>query len=71
VTGELAGEQGSWVQRALAMPGGSPQARVKALTAAAWLAQIQQELTEGRRLAEESVRLARAHHDAMGIAGAS
>jgi DNA-binding CsgD family transcriptional regulator len=46
---------------------------VKALTAAAWLAQIRLDLTEGRRLAlaEEAVRLARSHDDAMGIAGAS
>jgi predicted ATPase len=28
LTGELAREQGVWVQRALAMPGGSPEARV-------------------------------------------
>jgi predicted ATPase/DNA-binding CsgD family transcriptional regulator len=71
VTGELAREQGAWVRRALGMPGGSPVARVKALTAAAWLAQIRLELAEGRRLAEQALQMARSHDDATEIAGAS
>jgi predicted ATPase/transcriptional regulator with XRE-family HTH domain len=71
VTGEHARERGAWLQRALALPGGSPTARVKALTAAAWLAHTQLDLTDGRRLAEEAVGLALSHDDAMGVANAS
>jgi predicted ATPase/DNA-binding CsgD family transcriptional regulator len=71
LTGELAREQQTQALRALALPGGSPEARVKALTAVAWLAQIHGNPSEARRLAQEVLAQAKLHGDARGCADAS
>jgi non-specific serine/threonine protein kinase len=71
VTGGHAREQATWLHRALAMPGGSPVARVRALTCGAWLAEPGDDLAGGTALAEEALALARRHDDAFGIADAS
>jgi predicted ATPase/DNA-binding CsgD family transcriptional regulator len=70
-TGTNAHVHRHWARQALAMPGGSPAARMRALTTAAWLAHIHDEFDEGRSLANEALALARAHEDAFGAASAS
>jgi non-specific serine/threonine protein kinase len=68
-TGDNSREQFSWLQRALALPGGSPATRAFALTR--WAAVVGlDELDQGTALAEEALELARRHNDAFGIAEA-
>jgi predicted ATPase/DNA-binding CsgD family transcriptional regulator len=71
ISGDHAREQQEWVHRALAMPGGSAQNRMRALTSAASLAGSQQALTEGRAFVEEALALGRQLGDELGIARAS
>jgi non-specific serine/threonine protein kinase len=68
ITGDNAREQGRWARRALALPGGAPRNRVKALTSLAWLAFAHLDFDEGRALAEEAFALARHHGDDFGFA---
>ncbi len=66
----LAREQEQWVQRALAMPGGSPAARARALISAAW-ATLVRDLPRSSSLSEEALELARLHEDPFALANAS
>jgi non-specific serine/threonine protein kinase len=58
------------VRLALAMPGGSPASRVRALTTAVWLTGSHEDHVEARALATEALTLARTHDDQVGVAGA-
>lgn len=58
-------------QQALAMEGGSPVARGRAMTTAAWLAHVHDDFAEGSSLASEALALAREIGDQFGAAGAS
>jgi DNA-binding CsgD family transcriptional regulator len=58
------------LQRALALPGGSPDARVKALVSAASTAQRREDFASARARAEAALELAQVHQDALGIANA-
>jgi DNA-binding CsgD family transcriptional regulator len=60
-----------WASQALAMPGGSPVARARALTTGAWLAHVHDDFEEVRSLASEALTLARVHEDEFGAASAS
>jgi non-specific serine/threonine protein kinase len=66
-TSENAREQFIWLRQVLALPGGSPAARVTALTLSASLVEID-ELAGGMALAEDALALAREHNDTFGIA---
>jgi predicted ATPase/DNA-binding CsgD family transcriptional regulator len=68
-TGDNAREQQSWLRRALALPGGSPGARVRALFRSAWLLGID-DLAGAVASAEEALALARRHDDGYGVAEA-
>jgi DNA-binding CsgD family transcriptional regulator len=57
--------------RALALPGGSPANRVRALITASWLAHAHGDFTGGRDFAVEALDLARTGADRFGIANAS
>jgi non-specific serine/threonine protein kinase len=71
LTGDNSREQRQWTQRALALSGGSPANRVKALTSAAWLAFAHYDFDQGRLLAAEALTLARDHDDQLGAATVS
>jgi non-specific serine/threonine protein kinase len=71
INGDRARDQLDRVERALALPGGSAENRVKALTSAAWLAQSLYRFTEARSLAESALSIACEHGDAFGFAMAS
>ncbi len=60
-----------WARRALAMPGGSPAERMRALTTAAWLAHVHADFDAVRSLAGEALTSARANEDEFGAASAS
>ncbi len=68
-TGDNAREQLTWLRRALALPGGSPDARVRTLLRGAWLLGID-DLAGAVALAEEALALARRHDDGFGVAEA-
>ena len=70
LTGEPAREQQRQARAALALPGGSPEARAKAMTAVAWIAQIHGDPAEARRLAHAALAHAQAVGDARGSADA-
>jgi predicted ATPase/DNA-binding CsgD family transcriptional regulator len=70
-TGASAHVHRRWAKQALSMPGGSPAARGRALTAAAWLAHVHDDFAEGRALAGEALALAHQIGDALGAASAS
>lgn len=67
-TGANAHEQARSLQRALALPGGSPGARVQALIGAAWAARGREDFATGRSLSEEALAIARRHRDEFGMA---
>jgi non-specific serine/threonine protein kinase len=69
-TGANAHVHRRWTYQALAMPGGDPTRRVRALTTAAWLAHVHDDFAEVRSLAHEALSLARAHEDEFGAASA-
>ncbi len=69
-TGDNAHEQQMWLSRALALPGGSPDARVRALIRYAALVGID-DLAKAMALAEEALALARRHDDRFGVADAA
>jgi non-specific serine/threonine protein kinase len=71
MTGDNAREQERWAQRALAMPGGSPDHRGQALTSAAWLAFAHFDFAEGQALIEEALALDRQLGDELWFAMAS
>jgi non-specific serine/threonine protein kinase len=71
INGDRAREQLGWVQRALALPGGSPRHRVQALIAAVWLAQSLYAFAEARATAESALSLAHEYGDTFGFAMAS
>ncbi|HEY7118703.1 MAG TPA: LuxR C-terminal-related transcriptional regulator, partial [Tepidisphaeraceae bacterium] len=71
ISGDHAREQQEWVRRALAMPGGTAQNRMKALTSAAWLVGAQHDRAEGRALAEAALALGQQLGDELGIAKVS
>ncbi len=68
-TGDNAREQQTWLRRALALPGGSPESRVRTLLRGAWLLGID-DLAGAVALAEEALALARRHDDGFGVAEA-
>jgi predicted ATPase/DNA-binding CsgD family transcriptional regulator len=67
LTGSPAREQQRQARAALALPGGSPAARAKTMTAVAWITLVHGDPAEARRLA----RSALAHVQAVGDARAS
>ncbi len=71
ITGDTAREQWSWTQRALALPGVSPSAKVSALAIPVWAAQVRSSEFDARVLGEEALALARQIGDAFGIANAA
>jgi non-specific serine/threonine protein kinase len=71
LTGVNPRELGQWVHRALALPGGSAAARIKALISAVWVARAREDPVMEYSLAEEALALARLHEDAFGRASAS
>ncbi len=71
VNGPQALEQGQWIRRGLAMPGGSPATRVTALLNGAWTDQVRQDFAAGRELAEEALVVAERDGNVFGIACAS
>jgi hypothetical protein len=68
-TGDNAREQQTWLRRALALTGGSPDTRVRALIRYAVMAGIE-DLAKAIALAEEALALARRHDDGFGVAEA-
>jgi non-specific serine/threonine protein kinase len=70
-TGANAHVHRRWARQALSMPGGSPAARGRALTTAAWLAHVHDDFAEGRSFAGEALALARETGDDLGAASAS
>jgi predicted ATPase/DNA-binding CsgD family transcriptional regulator len=61
----------AWIQRALALPGGSARNRIATLICAASLAEAHGDVTEARSLVDEAIDLARVQGDELGLATAS
>jgi non-specific serine/threonine protein kinase len=71
LAGAAAHDQRVRIQRALALPGGSPQHRVTALTSAACLAWAYDDFVEEQQLLSEAMVLAQASGNVLGVATAS
>ncbi len=71
ITGDSAREQWEWTQRAIALPGGSPQAKAAALSVAVWATQIRSDEFDVRSFGEAALDLARSVGDELGIANAA
>jgi DNA-binding CsgD family transcriptional regulator len=71
IMGDTAREQWEWTQRAIALPGGSPQAQAAALSVAVWATQTRSDEFEVRTFGEAALELARGVGDDLGIANAA
>ncbi len=71
ITGDSAREQWEWTQRAITLPGGSPQSQAAALSVAVWATQIRSDEFDVGAFGETALELARRVGDDLGIANAA